>query len=219
MAGAGWWTSPNIMYFVAPDGTLAADLPLAFAVAARLAAVPFAVLGALPWIWNDVNYGFNSLETQDARGTFLDHLGYFFTHALPAGLGIRAPFTGSWIIGTAHLFLYAIVLGLLGLAVWLGLRERSLASIALLTLPFLFALNPVASNLDSDFIGNGRYFYFFAPILALVVARLARPIAPAARARGGARDLHGVGLRADRRLPRRHRRRAAARPRHRNAGT
>ena len=113
------------------------------------------------------------------RGTFLDHLGYFFTHALPAGLGIRAPFTGSWIIGTAHLFLYAIVLGLLGLAVWLGLRERSLASIALLTLPFLFALNPVASNLDSDFIGNGRYFYFFAPILALVVARLARPIAPA----------------------------------------
>ena len=63
---------------------------------------------------------------------------------------------------------------------WLGLRERSLASIALLTLPFLFALNPVASNLDSDFIGNGRYFYFFAPILALVVARLARPIAPAA---------------------------------------
>jgi hypothetical protein len=70
-------------------------------------------------------------------------------------------------------------LGLLGLSVWLGLRERSLSSIALLTLPFLFAVNPVASNLDSDFIGNGRYFYFFAPILALVVARLARPIAPA----------------------------------------
>ena len=109
----------------------------------------------------------------------LDHLEYFFTHALPAGLGIRAPFTGSWIIGTAHLFLYAIVLGLLGLSVWLGLRERSLAAIALLTLPFLFAVNPVASNLGSDFIGNGRYFYFFAPILALAVARLARPVAPA----------------------------------------
>ena len=72
-----------------------------------------------------------------------------------------------------------IVLGLLGLSVWLGLRERSLAAIALLTLPFLFAINPVASNLGSDFIGNGRYFYFFAPILALWVAGLARPIAPA----------------------------------------
>jgi hypothetical protein len=179
MAGAGWWTSPNIVYFVAPTALWLLMYHWRSLWPRALLSVPFAVLGALPWIWNDLNYGFNSLETRDARGTFLDHLGYFFTHALPAGLGIRAPFTGSWIVGTAHLFLYAIVLGLLGLAVWLGLRERSLGSIALLTLPFLFAVNPVASNLESDFIGNGRYFYFFAPILALVVARLARPIAPA----------------------------------------
>ena len=83
-----------------------------------------------------MNYGFDSLQANyGATGSYLDHLGYFFTHALPAALGIRAPFTGSWIIGTGHLFLYAIVLGLLALSVWLGLRERSLAAIGMLTLP------------------------------------------------------------------------------------
>ena len=38
----------------------------------------------------------------------------------------------------------------------------------------------MASNLAADAVGNGRYFYFFAPFLAFVVARLARPVAPAA---------------------------------------
>jgi hypothetical protein len=180
LAGAGWWTSPNIVYFVVPTALWLAIYHWRSLWPRAALSVPFAILGALPWIWNDVHYGFNSLEANyGASGGYLDHLGYFFTHALPAALGLRAPFTGSWIIGTAHLFLYAIVLGLLAFSIWLGLRDRSLAAIGLLTLPFLFALIPVASNLDSDFIGNGRYFYFFAPFLAFAVARLARPVAPA----------------------------------------
>jgi hypothetical protein len=180
LAGAGWWTSPNIVYYVVPTALWLVIYHWRSLWPRAFLSVPFAILGALPWIWNDVNYGFDSLQADyGARGSYLDHLGYFFTHALPAGLGIRAPFTGSWMIGPGHLFWYAIVLGLLVLSVWLGLRERSLAAIGMLTLPFLFALVPVASNLDSDFIGNGRYFYFFAPFVALAVGRLARPVAPA----------------------------------------
>jgi hypothetical protein len=179
-AGVGWWTSPNIMYFVIPAVLWLAAFHWRALWPRAFLSVPFAIVGALPWIWNDLNYGFDSLTVNyGATGNYFDHLGYFFTHALPSALGMRAPFTGDWIIGFGHLLLYAIVLGLLALSVWLGLRERSMPAIGLLTLPFLFALVPVASNLENDFIGNGRYFYFFTPFLALAVARLARPVAPA----------------------------------------
>jgi hypothetical protein len=179
-AGAGWWTSPNIMYFVVPSVLWLAVFHWRSLWPRAFLSVPFAVVGALPWIWNDVNYGFDSLQANyGATGNYGEHFVYFFTHALPAALGIRAPFTGDWIIGFGHLVLYAIVLALLALSVWLGLRERSIAPIGLLTLPFLFALVPVASNLENDFIGNGRYFYFFTPFLALAVGRLARPVTPA----------------------------------------
>ena len=180
LAGVGWWTSPNIIYYAVPTGLWLLIYHWRTLWPRVFLTVPFAIFGALPWIWNDINYGFNSLQANyGAQGTYLDHLRYFFTHALPVALGIRAPFTGAWIVDIGHLFLYAIVLGLLALSVWLGLRERSLAALGVLTLPFLFALIPVASNLDSDFVGNGRYFYFFSPFLALAVARLARPVAPA----------------------------------------
>ncbi|MEX2099961.1 MAG: hypothetical protein WEB19_00970 [Acidimicrobiia bacterium] len=72
---------------------------------------------------------------------------------------------------------------LLAFAVGLGVRERSPAAIGLLCCPFVFALVPFASDFGTerfpDWIGNGRYFYFFTPFLALTVARLARPVVPA----------------------------------------
>ena len=181
LAGAGWWTSTNIMYFVVPAALWLAIFHWRVLWPRALFAVPFAIVGALPWIWNNVTYGLDSLTIRDgqAQGNYLDHLGYFFTHALPAALGIRAPFTADWIVDFGHFFLYAAVLALLSLSVWLGLRERSLAAIGLVALPFVFAVNPVASNLANDFIGNGRYFYFFTPFLALAVGRLVRPVAPA----------------------------------------
>ncbi len=141
--------------------------------------MPFVVVGALPWIWNNWDYRFDSLTTPEglARGSYLDHLGYAFTHALPTALGMRGFFDGRWIFGSAGWVLYLGVLAALGLGVWRGLRARSPAAIGLLTCPFVFALVPFASNLDNDLIGNGRYFYFFAPFLVLTIAHLARPIA------------------------------------------
>jgi len=62
----------------------------------------------------------------------------------------------------------------------LGVRERSIGAIGLLACPFVFALVPFASTPDTAWIGNGRYFYFFTPFVALTIARLARPVALAA---------------------------------------
>jgi hypothetical protein len=183
-AGLGFWTSPNIGYFVAPVvlWLLVFHRPRLWPSA--LFAVPFAVLGALPWIWNNVHYGFDSLTAKEglASGSYVDHLGYVFTHALPAALGMRGVLDGRWILGTttwASWVVYAGVLVALGLGVWRGIRAQSPAAIALLTAPFVFATVPFASNLANDWIGNGRYFYFFTPFVVLTIAHLARPIAAA----------------------------------------
>jgi len=180
-AGAGWWTSPNVMYFAIPVGVWFLAFHRRAILPGALYAVPCAVLGALPWIWNQATYGLTAFELKEgqAQGGYLDHLGYFFTHALPTALGIRAPITGDWALESLGPVLYVGALGLLALAVFLGSRERSVAAIGLVCLPIVFAFNPVASNLTTDAVGNGRYFYFFAPFLAFAVARLARPVAPA----------------------------------------
>ena len=180
-AGAGWWTSPNIMYFALPVGVWLLVFHLRSVWPGVLYAAPCAVLGALPWIWNQATYGLTAFDLKEgqAQGTFIDHLGYFFTHALPTALGMRAPFHGDWFVDVAPWLIYPVVLGLLVVSVVLGLRDRSLAAVGLVLLPLVFALNPVASNLRSDDVGNGRYFYFFTPFLALAVARLVRPVAPA----------------------------------------
>lgn len=181
-AGAGFWTSPNISYFVVPTAIWLLVFHWRALWPPRvLVAVPFTLLGALPWIWNDAHDGWDSLKVDPglARGSYLDHLGYFFTHALPVALGLRGPFDGRWIIGPGHVFLYALVLLALAFAVVLGVWERSIGAIGMLACPFVFALVPFGSNLDTDWIGNGRYFYFFTPFVALTVARLARPVAAA----------------------------------------
>ena len=179
--GAGWWTSPNIMYFAVPSAIWLAAYHWRSLWPRALLAVPFAIVGALPWLWNDLHYRFDSFKLGDgeASGSYLDHLGYFFTHALPTALGMRGYFTGNWIIGPAHVLVYGIVLVLLAFSIALGMKAQSIAAIGLLACPFIFAVNPVGSNLANDLIGNGRYFYFFTPFLALAVGQLARPVAPA----------------------------------------
>jgi hypothetical protein len=179
-AGAGWWTSPNIMYFAVPTIVWLIAYHRRSIVPGVLFSIPFAFLGALPWIWNDLTYGFDSFVLREgtAQGTYLDHLGYFFTHALPTALGLRAPFTGEWIAGAAHLLLYGAALALLAWSLVLGFRAKSIAAVGLVTCPFLFALVPVGSNLENDFIGNGRYFYFFTPFVALAVGQVFGAVAP-----------------------------------------
>jgi hypothetical protein len=184
-AGLGFWTSPNMAYFLAPLALWALVYHRRRLWPTALLAIPFAVLGALPWLWNNAHYGFDSLTAHEglASGSYLDHLGYAFTHALPAVLGMRGVLDGRWIVGSStwvSWMLYVGVLVALGVGVWRGLRARSPAAIGLLTAPFVFATVPFASNLANDWIGNGRYFYFFTPFVVLTLAHLVRPVASAA---------------------------------------
>ena len=183
-AGLGFWTSPNIGYFVAPLLVWLVVYHRRSLRPTALLAIPFAVLGALPWIWNNVHYGFDSLTTKEgiASGSYVDHLGYVLTHVLPAALGMRGVLDGRWILGSATWASWVVYLGVLvalAFGVWRGLRAGSPAAIGLLTAPFVFAYVPFASNLANDWIGNGRYFYFFTPFIVLTLAQLVRPVASA----------------------------------------
>lgn len=183
-AGAAWWTSPNVSYFLAPVGVWLLVFHWRTLWPPRwLVAVPTAILGALPWIWNDVEYGFDSLKVDPglAHGSYVDHLEYYFTHAFPVSLDLRGAFDGRWIGGSVSgglgKLLYALVLAGLAVGVVLGLRKKSVAAIGVLTTPFVFALVPFASTPETQWVGNARYFYWFTPFVALTIAALARKVA------------------------------------------
>ncbi len=183
-AGLGWWESPNIMYFVVPtlawlllrdNGRRVREL-----VPRALVAIPWATAGAAPWIIFNLIHDFASFPHQPElnEGGYLDHLHYFFVYGLPTALGLRTPFIGDWVIDTGHSVLYGAVLVVLVLALVLAIRAGwSWPALALLAYPFLFALVPFGSKLAfGRFIGNGRYLFFLAPILPLVLATVARRV-------------------------------------------
>jgi 4-amino-4-deoxy-L-arabinose transferase-like glycosyltransferase len=181
LAGLAFWTSPNVSYFIAPLVVWLLVFHWRTLWPRATLTVPFALLGALPWIWNDLHYGFDSFNVNEgiAHGSYLDHLGYFFTHALPVALGLRGAFDGRWIGTSAHnlgMWLYPLVLAALVCAVVLGLRKKSVAALGVVTMPFVFALVPFASTPERDWVGNARYFYWFTPFLALTLAILARRV-------------------------------------------
>src|SRR5262249_50674962 len=67
-AGIGWWSLPEIVYFVLPAGLLVvgAIVQSGRSVkwwAGRLgAALLAAIAGAFPWLWANVNSGFASIK-------------------------------------------------------------------------------------------------------------------------------------------------------------
>jgi hypothetical protein len=182
-AGLAWWTSPNVSYFLAPLGVWLLVYHWRSLWPPRvLVALPCALLGALPWIWNDVEYGFDSLKVDPglAHGSYLDHLKYFFTHAYPVALDVRGSFDGRWVGDSVFSgfgkVVYALLLVALAVAVVIGLRRKSIGAIGTLTTPFVFALVPFASTPETPWVGNARYFYWFTPFLALTLAHLAKRV-------------------------------------------
>jgi Dolichyl-phosphate-mannose-protein mannosyltransferase len=181
-AGLAWWTSPNVSYFLAPLGVWLLVFHWRSLWPRALVAIPTALLGALPWIWNDIEYGFDSLKVDPglAHGSYFDHLKFFFTHAYPVALDVRGSFDGRWIGGSMFggfgRLVYVLVLVVLAVAVVLGLREKSIGAIGTLTTPFVFALVPFASTPETNWVGNARYFYWFTPFIALTLAHLARRV-------------------------------------------
>ena len=116
LTGLGWWATPEIVYFIFPLAILiiyslvrkkfkGSFLQLAVFV-------PGLIIGALPWLYDNVGKGFPSLHSGPQQDpSFSDHFRLFFTHVLPMVLGLRLIVSGNWLGGEdLGLTLYALVI-------------------------------------------------------------------------------------------------------------
>jgi hypothetical protein len=192
-AGVGWWGSPEICYYLVP----AAVLLLWRLIKGRLGFRPElvllscvgAVIGALPWLWNNFESHLGSLRKVPPQpdDTYGAHLSTFFTHTLPIvlGLRLRANYVVdqlAWVPGSGRFLVspsgptwgavigeiaYAAVLA--GILLWIVVlirRRQALVVVgAALLYPFVFAVSPFGWDWH-----DGRYGLFLAPILCLLVA-------------------------------------------------
>ncbi len=178
VVGVGWWTSPNIGYYAVPlavwlvlRGHWRRGRNISLGVVAAL-------LGSAPWLWVNLHSGFASAQPPDWAGnsTYGSRLQFFFTHALPYAFATRLPWGSAWVfsprLGEA-LFVFACVIAVAGIFMTVRAAAKPvglLQSPDLLLLavsPFLFALSPPNWRLV-----EGRYVYFVASLIPLVLARV-----------------------------------------------
>ncbi|HXY28731.1 MAG TPA: glycosyltransferase family 39 protein [Acidimicrobiales bacterium] len=190
LAGVAWWSSPESVYILLPAvlvlvGAAVQGFPrAALCWALRLGAtVVSAAVGALPWLWANVNSGFASLRPDSFGGTgsvsnpgYAGRLALFLRFTVPMQLDLRVPWWGRWVIGGprasvsgqgALLALCVLVSLVLATCVVLcALRGgRCLALlVALAAFPFLYASNP-----GTWFWQDGRYAIYLGPLLALLL--------------------------------------------------
>jgi hypothetical protein len=172
--GIGWWLSPNIIYYA---------LPIILYLLLRghwrqwrgiaVAAVTF-IVGSSVWTVANVHSGFKSLRSPELAGssTYLSRLGFFFQTGLPFSLGLRHTWTTKWFGGSSfgH-WMFAVGIVMLVVALVLAVRRiRSSASILVLLVaiaPLVYAWFPPTWRL-----AEGRYLYFFASLLPLLVCEV-----------------------------------------------
>lgn len=181
VAGVGWWSSPEIIYFALPalGGLVAGGRP--DARAALLAAPAAFVVGAAPWIATNLRSGFASLDRSSSpsyvRSDYTGRLSVFLHKTLPMMLGFRLPQSGRWVWGTAGQVLcwltVAAVVALTVLALagagptrarW---ARRGLAA-GVLAFPLLYAAFPATSYWQ-----QGQYGVYLVPLVALTAAAAA----------------------------------------------
>ena len=179
-AGVGWWSSPEIAYFLAPGGVY-----LVARIVQRRAKMPPGLLalgiaalglGSLPWWWHDIPHHFDSLAgvpqppPPTPGGAYWWHLGIFDRYVLPIVLGLRTRGSGAWVVPsrlTPHLVNVLIVV-LLAWLVYLAAHGRAWLLVLFIgAFPFLYAAQPF-----TWYWHDARYAIFLAPLLGLVVVSL-----------------------------------------------
>lgn len=163
--GVGWWSSPAIGYFAIP----AAIVILARrreAVRRAWLAVPTAIVGAAPWLWHNVQHGWPSFDrpSQPETVSYAVGLGRLLWRVVPMTLNLQRPFSQVDVFPGALLAYVAIVA--LVVASFIVRRDRPvIVGIALVVYPFVYAALPGAW-----FVGEARYAFFLAPLLAIAIA-------------------------------------------------
>ncbi|GAC1313441.1 MAG: hypothetical protein NVSMB12_05100 [Acidimicrobiales bacterium] len=190
-AGLGWWETPQVVYVLGPIA-LWLVWRLRAGVWRGIAAVPTLVLGALPWLWPNVQNGFASLRPPPSpvKGSYVDHLFTLAHVGAPMTVGLRVPYTTRWLHPAPlaqALFVATIALVAAGcLRRWPGGR---LVGLVLACLPFLHALLPLAGT-----VAEGRYTLFALPWIALAIAHRGDHRVAAGVALGLASGVTVVGL-------------------------
>jgi hypothetical protein len=135
-------------------------------------AVLGAVVGGLPSIIWNARHGWASLHSSIEDTTTYQHrIRIFLSPLLSMMLGLRTPFSQQ-LLPPAALFLAAFFV-LVGLFVWGAWRFRrtnaSLLYVCVLVYPFVYAYSP-----ETLLAAEPRYLMVLAPVLALLVAQLAK---------------------------------------------
>jgi hypothetical protein len=140
-------------------------------------AVPFAVLGALPWIvWNARN-DWESLSMPD-YGDKAHSLRLLASPVLPMMVGLRAPFSAQLLLPRA--LAYLIYVGLIAAFVYGAFKARRTSSSILYVVAAVFPFVYMISPKTVFSLGTPRFIVVLGPVLALLLAQVATTYARAA---------------------------------------
>lgn len=136
------------------------------------AAVVLAVVGALPWIVWNAAHGWESLVVHHGLSSYEHSLRLFVSPLLPMTLGLRAPFSMQPIVPMLLMdLLYASLIALFLYGAYRARRRNtSLLYLLVAAYPFFFAIDRKTSFLTNE----PRYVIILTPVIALLVAQLAR---------------------------------------------
>jgi len=179
VAGIGWWSSPEIIYFAVPAVVylLFNHRELRSALHLKLLLLPAGfVFGAAPWLATSLRTGFLSLRASSSpsyvHSTYSGRLSIFFHKTLPMMLGLRMPLTGAWFGGrTGQVLFVAATVALIALCVvavaGFGMGEHTAQvrtlGIGVLVFPLIFAVFPATSYWQ-----EGQYGIYLVPLTVLV---------------------------------------------------
>lgn len=166
--GQAWWATPLALVVVIPTLVW---LVCVRKTAVRLAGVAGAgfLVGALPWLVHNVRNGFTFLDVQafvTGETSFWSRLADLFGTVVPTWLGLRIPFSPSWLLGRP-LGLAAVAILLIGFVYLAVRRPPGLGLLLLIAIPFPF----VYAASTFGYLKEPRYLTLLAPVAALLLAR------------------------------------------------
>jgi hypothetical protein len=168
LGGLGWWTSPQILYFVVP-GLIWLGIRLRREVWRLVVSLPFALLAAFPWLYWNLHNNWAALvptSHQYDKG-YVGNIEVLIRHGLPVAMGLNV--VERWIVPVVFPAIYVAILVLGTVGVVLRRAKPWLLILVVGVFPLLWGAFPI-----SGVIGEGRYVMFILPAVALLVMYAAR---------------------------------------------